>query len=76
MAEKLHVSQQVISNKERGLTSPDLDFLKGAVDVYNISLDRLVDIDFLIEITDETERQLINCIKQMDEEGKELSLDY
>ena len=30
LAEKLNVSQQVISNIERGLTEPDIAFLKGA----------------------------------------------
>ena len=47
LAEKLSVSQQVISNIERGLTEPDIAFLKGAADLYNISLDQLVGRNFI-----------------------------
>lgn len=74
VAEKLNVSQQVISNIERGLSTPDIVFLKGAADLYNISLDHLVGRDFFGDDTDDIERQIINYIKQMDDKGKELSL--
>ena len=74
LAEKLHVSQQVISNIERDQSAPDLDFLRGAADVYNISLDQLVGREFLNDVADETEKKIISCIKQMDDEGKKLSL--
>ena len=68
LAEKLNVSQQVISNIERGLTEPDIAFLKGAADLYNISLDQLVGREFIETKSDDLES------KQMDERGKELSL--
>ncbi len=75
LAEKLNVSQQVISNIERELTVPDIEFLKSAADLYKISLDQLVGRDFLSEETDDIEQKIISYIKQMDDKGKELSLD-
>ena len=60
LAEMLNISQQVISNIERGVTAPDIEKLKNFADIYND--------------TDEVERKIISYIKQMDDEGKELSL--
>jgi len=74
LAEKLNVSQQVISNIERGVTMPDIEQLKTFADIYMISLDQLVGRDFSREDTDDVERQIMNYIKQMDDKGKELSL--
>jgi len=74
LAEKLNVSQQVISNIERGVTAPDIEQLKKIADIYNISLDQLVGRDFLDDGTDDVERRIISYIKQMDDKGKELSL--
>ena len=42
LAEALNLSQQVVSNIERNATAPDLEFLKGAADLYHISLDELI----------------------------------
>ena len=42
LAEALNLSQQVVSNIERNATAPGLEFLKGAADLYNISLDELI----------------------------------
>lgn len=74
IANKLHVSQQVISNIERGLTMPDIEQLKIFADIYKVSLDQLVGREFFGTDTDDVERQIISYIKQMDEKGKELSL--
>ncbi len=74
LAEKLNVSQQVISNIERGVTTPDIELLKKIADMYSISLDELVGRNFFGENTDDFERRIISYIKQMDEEGKVLSL--
>lgn len=74
LAEKLNVSQQVISNIERGVTTPDIEQLKKFADIYNISLDQLVGREFFGADTDDIERQIISYIKQMDDKGKELSL--
>ena len=71
LAEMLNVSQQVISNIERGVTAPDIEQLKKFADIYNISLDQLVGREFF---ADDVERKIISYIKQMDDEGKELSL--
>lgn len=74
LAEKLNVSQQVISNIERGISAPDIELLKKIADLYNISLDQLVGRDFVATEVDGLECQIISYIKQMDEKGKELSL--
>lgn len=74
LAEKLNVSQQVISNIERGVTTPDIELLKKIADIYSIALDELVGRDFFGEDADDVERKIISCIKKMDDEGKELSL--
>ena len=74
LAEMLNVSQQVISNIERGVTTPDIEQLKKIADIYNISLDQLVGREFFGDGTDGVEQKIISYIKQMDDEGKELSL--
>lgn len=74
LAEMLNVSQQVISNIERGVTAPDIEQLKKFADIYNISLDQLVGREFLGDDADDVERKIISYIKQMDDKGKELSL--
>lgn len=74
IAEKLHVSQQVISNIERGQTTPDIEQLKKFADIYQISLDQLVGREFYGGNEDDVENQIIGYIKQMDKKGKELSL--
>ena len=74
LAEMLNVSQQVISNIERGVTAPDIEQLKKIADIYNISLDQLVGREFSGDEVDDVERKIISYIKQMDDEGKELSL--
>ena len=74
LAEMLNVSQQVISNIERGVTAPDIEQLKKFADIYNISLDQLVGREFLGDDADDVERKIISYIKKMDDEGKELSL--
>ncbi len=74
VAEKLQVSQQVISNIERGITLPDINFLKSAADLYGVSLDKLVGRDFNDYDADSIEKQIIGCIQQMNDAGKELSL--
>lgn len=74
LAEILNVSQQVISNIERGVTVPDIEQLKKCADVYKISLDQLVGRDFSGDDSNEVEREIISYINQMDEEGKKLSL--
>lgn len=74
LAEILNVSQQIISNIERDVTTPDIEQLKKIADIYNISLDQLVGREFFGDNTDDIERRIISYIKQMDDEGKELSL--
>lgn len=74
LAAQLNVSQQVISNIERGFSAPDIELLKKMADLYGISLDHLVNRDFSGHVDSEIEKKIISCIKQMDDKGKELSL--
>lgn len=74
LAEKLNISQQIVSNIERGQTEPDINFLKGAADLYNISLDQLVGREFSGGEIDSVERKIMSAIEKMDDKGKELSL--
>ena len=74
LAHSLNVSQQVISNIERGVTMPDLEQLKTLADIYKMSLDQLVGRDFTSDDKDEYENRILNYVKLMDDEGKELSL--
>ena len=74
IAKKLNVSQQVISNIERDVTTPDIEQLNQLADVFNISLDELVGRHFSEDDASDVERQIIKCVKQMDDDGKELSL--
>lgn len=55
LAEMLNVSQQVISNIERGVTAPDIEQLKKFADIYNISLDQLVGREFFGDDADDVE---------------------
>lgn len=73
LARLLNVSQQVISNIERGFSSPDIELLKKMADLYGISLDHLVDRNFSDKGDSDIEKKIISCVKQMDEKGKELS---
>ena len=74
IARILNVSQQVISNIERGVTTPDLDQLKKLADLYKLSLDQLVGRDFEKNDQDDYESRVLSYINRMDDEGKELSL--
>ena len=74
IAKALNASQQVISNIERGVTMPDIEQLKILADFYKMSLDQLVGRNFTGDGTDDVESQIIKYVKQMDDEGKELSL--
>ena len=56
LASQLNVSQQVISNIERGVTTPDIEQLKKIADIYQISLDQLVGREFLSDDSDKIGR--------------------
>ncbi len=75
IAKALDVSQQVISNIERGETSPDIDLLKRLADLYEMSLDELVGRHFNVDNENSIEKRIMNIISTLDDEGKELSYD-
>ena len=74
LAEALNLSQQVVSNIERNATAPDLEFLKGAADLYNISLDELIGRKYNLPKKNSYERKIVEVLEKMDEYEKELSL--
>lgn len=74
LAEALNLSQQVISNIERNTTAPDLEFLNGAADLYNISLDELIGRKLNLPVEKSYERKIVEVLEKMDEHEKELSL--
>ena len=74
LADKLNVSQQVISNIERDATSPDLDFLRGVADLYCMSIDELIEREVVPRDGNNVEDRIMHIVKQLDETGKELSL--
>lgn len=74
LADELNMSQQVISNIERNATTPDINFLQGAADLYKISLDELIGRQVTFEMGSSLEKQILSIIKKMDDTGKELSL--
>ena len=75
LAYKLSVSQQVISNIERDASTPDIGFLIHLADLYNMSLDELMERRVNVKKYDGIEESILNIIRQLDKTGKELSLD-
>lgn len=73
LAKKLNVSQQVISNIERNITEPDIDFLRAAADLYHMSMDELIGREFSGESESGYEQKIMNMLEKMDDKGKELS---
>ncbi|MBD5476830.1 MAG: helix-turn-helix transcriptional regulator [Lachnospiraceae bacterium] len=74
LADKLNVSQQVISNIERNATTPDIDFLMGAADLYCMSLDELIGRYVVPKEENGVEHMIMGIIEKLDDTGKELSL--
>lgn len=73
LADRMNLSQQVISNIERNTTSPDIDFLSGLADLYNITIDDLIGRK-IISTEGSYEKRILDVIESMDEPQKELSL--
>lgn len=74
LADRLSVSQQVISNIERDASLPDINILKGLADLYEISLDELIGRTVSSKGNNNLEDKIMSIIEQMDDTGKELSL--
>lgn len=74
LADKLNVSQQVISNIERNATAPDIDFLMSVADLYCMSLDELIERQVVPKDGNGVEQRIMSIIKKLDDTGKELSL--
>lgn len=75
LADKLNISQQVVSNIERNASAPDIDFLKGVADLYKISIDELIGRTVYSLPQSTVEQRIMSVVEQMDDTGKELSLD-
>ena len=74
IADKLNVSQQVISNIERNASSPDINVLRGLADLYGMSLDELIARQVTPREENGIEQKIMNIIEKLDDTGKELSL--
>ena len=74
LAEKLNVSQQVVSNIERGLSAPDIEFLKGVADLYHISLDQVVGREYFDEETAEDVEMNVTIKHEKDTQTAEMYL--
>lgn len=74
LADRLNLSQQVVSNIERETTTPDINFLSGVADLYQISLDDVIGRKMTSVTSNNVEQKIMSIIEQMDDTGKELSL--
>ncbi|WP_455715810.1 helix-turn-helix domain-containing protein [Anaerosporobacter sp.] len=74
LANKLNLSQQIISNIERGASAPDINFLKGTADIYKITIDELIGREEIYETKTSTEKQILDVVREMNDYEKELSL--
>ena len=78
LAEKLNVSQQIISNIEndKSKLNPDIGLLMQTADIYGITLDQLVGRQFVgKEGTDELQQKIMNSLSGMDEKERKLALE-
>ena len=75
LANKLNLSQQIISNIEREASAPDVNFLKGCADLYRITIDELIGREQIYEITTSIEKKILDVVSEMPEYDKELSLE-
>lgn len=76
LAEKLNVSQQIISNIENDKSTPDIGLLMQTADIYDITLDQLVGRQFVgKEGTDELQQKIMNSLSGMDEKERKLALE-
>lgn len=73
LADRMNLSQQVISNIERNTTSPDIVFLSGLADLYNITIDDLIGRK-ITSAEGSYEKKILDVMESMDEPQKELSL--
>lgn len=75
LADKLNLSQQIISNIEREASAPDINFLKATADLYKITIDELIGREAVYEAKSSTEKQILDIVREMSEYDKELSLN-
>ena len=76
LAEKLNVSQQIISNIENDKSTPDIGLLMQTADIYGITLDQLVGRQFVgKEGTDELQQKIMNSLSGMNEKERKLALE-
>lgn len=74
LADKLNLSQQIISNIEREASAPDIHFLKATADLYKITIDELIGREAVYETKSSTEKQILDVVREMNDYEKELSL--
>lgn len=74
LSKKLNLSQQVISNYERNITSPPIEFIHAVADLYSISIDELLGRQ-LYKTNDNFEKRILDIVVTFNDEKKELSLE-
>lgn len=72
LSDRLNISQQVISNYERNITSPPIEFLQLLADLYSISVDELIGRR-IFKTGNTIEKQILDAIVTLDDNEKELS---
>lgn len=71
----MNMSQQVISNYERNVSTPPIDFLEQLADIYKITIDELIGRQVKFDSESTTlERQIMEIIQSLNDNEKELSL--
>lgn len=74
LSNELKMSQQVISNYERNVTTPPIQFLQSLADLYMISIDELIGRKDSFDSKNNLDIQIMDILEKLDEREKELSL--
>lgn len=76
LASKLDITRQTLSNWESNISSPDLEQAKKIAELFNISLDDLVNIKFEIDTNKNILNTLIGKECLVDSEGFDSKYNY
>lgn len=76
LADKLNITRQTLSNWESNITSPDLEQAKRIAELFNISLDDLVNIKLEIDTNKSILNTLIDKECLVDSECFDLKYNY
>ncbi|MEK5069575.1 helix-turn-helix domain-containing protein [Sporosarcina sp. FSL K6-1508] len=63
VAQKVNITNAVLSNYERGIRDPDTETLKKLADLYEVSVDLLLDRTDYLSVTEKNEKEFQSVIK-------------